>query len=77
MVENLPAVFPGQRYGYRIEGKTIAETWVKIIHRIKTTGVLRPTGYDGQVQELIDLMAMVTDEPPELFFPEPNYLPSE
>ncbi|NQE36724.1 hypothetical protein E5S67_04489 [Microcoleus sp. IPMA8] len=75
LVENLPTVLPGQRYGHRIEGKTIAETWVKIIHRIKTTGVLRPTGYDGQVQELIDLMAVVTDEPPEFFFPEPNYLP--
>jgi len=37
--------------------------------------VLRSTGYDGQWQELIDLMAVVTDEPPEFFFPEPNYLP--
>ncbi|MEG4496702.1 thymidylate synthase [Microcoleus sp. F10-C6] len=75
LVENLPTVLPGQRYGHRIEGKTIAETWVKIIHRIKTTGVLRPTGYDGQWQELIDLMAVVTEEPPKFFFPEPNYLP--
>lgn len=68
-------VFPGHRYGHRIEGKTIAETWVKIIHRIKTTGTLRPTGYDGQWQELIDLMAVVTDEPEDFYFPEPNYLP--
>jgi thymidylate synthase len=44
LVENLPTVLPGQRYGHRIEGKTIAETWIKIIHRIKTTGTLRPTG---------------------------------
>ncbi|MDY7013406.1 MAG: thymidylate synthase [Cyanobacteriota bacterium] len=70
-----PTLLPGVRYGHRIEGKTIAETWVKIIHRIKTTGTIRPTGYDGQWQELIDLMAVVTDEPPEFFFPEPNYLP--
>ncbi len=63
------------RYGHRIEGRTIAETWVKIIHRIKTTGTIRPTGYDGQWQELINLMAVVTDEPPEFYFPEPNYLP--
>lgn len=71
----VPTVLPGPRYGHRIEGKTIAETWVKIIHRIKTTGTLRPTGYDGQWQELIDLMAIVTDEPPDFYFPEPNYLP--
>ncbi|MDZ8028429.1 MAG: thymidylate synthase [Nostoc sp. SerVER01] len=70
-----PTVLPGPRYGHRIQGKTIAETWVKIIHRIKTTGTIRPTGYDGQWQELIDLMAIVTDEPAEFYFPEPNYLP--
>lgn len=70
-----PTILPGPRYGHRIEGKTIAETWVKIIHRIKTTGTIRPTGYDGQWQELIDLMAIVTDEPPDFYFPKPNYLP--
>ncbi|MEH2275285.1 MAG: thymidylate synthase [Nostoc sp.] len=68
-------VLPGPRYGHRIEGKTIAETWVKIIHRIKTTGTIRPTLHDGQWQELIDLMAIVTDEPNDFYFPEPNYLP--
>jgi len=71
----VPTVLPGTRYGHRIEGKTIAETWVKIIHRIKTTGTIRPTGYDGQWQELIDLMAVITDEPENFYFPEPNYLP--
>jgi len=71
----MPTVLPGTRYGHRIEGKTIAETWVKILHRIKSTGTIRPTGYDGQWQELIDLTAVVTDEPKEFYFPEPNYLP--
>jgi thymidylate synthase len=70
-----PTVLPGSRYGHRIEGKTIAETWVKIIHRIKTTGTIRPTGYDGKWQELIDLMAVITDEPADFYFPKPNYLP--
>ena len=68
-------VKPGSRYGHRIEGKTIAETWIKILQRIKTTGTIRPTGYDGKWQELIDLMAIVTDEPEDFYFPEPNYLP--
>lgn len=75
-VEVEPNVLPGPRYGHRIEGKTIAEAWVKIIHRIKTTGTIRPTQY-GQWQELIDLVAIVTDEPPDFHFPEPNYLPIE
>jgi thymidylate synthase len=77
MPNALPTIVPGERYGHRIQGKTIAETWVKIIHRIKTTGTIRPTAYDGQWQELIDLMAIVTDEPPNFYFPEPNYLPIE
>ena len=68
-------VFPGQRYGHRIEGATVAEAWVKLLHRIRTTGTLRPTGYDGQWQELIDLMTVVTDEPHDFYFPEPNFLP--
>ena len=68
-------VKPGPIYGHRIEGKTIAETWIKILQRIKTTGTIRPTGYDGKWQELIDLMAIVTDEPEDFYFPEPNYLP--
>lgn len=68
-------VKPGPLYGHRIEGKTIAETWIKILQRIKTTGTIRPTGYDGKWQELINLMAIVTDEPEDFYFPEPNYLP--
>jgi thymidylate synthase len=71
-----PTVFPGDRYGHRIEGKTIAQTWVKILHRIKTTGTIRPSQY-GQWQELIDLVAIVTEEPPDFYFPDPNYLPIE
>ncbi|MFO8038280.1 MAG: thymidylate synthase [Sodalinema sp.] len=66
---------PGRRYGHRLEGRTIAETWVKLIHRIRRTGTLRNTQHDSQWQELINLMAIVTDEPPEFYFPDPNYLP--
>ncbi len=73
-LETNPTILPGPRYGHRIEGHNIAETWVKILHKIKTTGTIRPTQY-GQWQELIDLMAIVTDEPLKFYFPSPNYLP--
>ncbi|MFN5514293.1 MAG: thymidylate synthase [Cyanobacteriota bacterium] len=69
-------VFPGPRYGHRLEGATIAATWLKILHRIKTTGTIRPTAY-GRWQELIDLTAIITDEPEDFYFPEPNYFPIE
>lgn len=75
VVEVSPTVLPGPVYGHRVEGKTIAETWVKILHTIKTTGKIRPTGYDGSWQELIDLTAIVTEEPDDFYFPEPNFLP--
>ena len=69
------AVLPGELYGHRIQGKTVAETWVKILHRIRTNGTPRPTGYDGTWQEIIDLTAIVTDEPRGGYFPDPNYMP--
>jgi thymidylate synthase len=70
-------VLPGPLYGHRVEGATIAETWVKIIQRIKTIGAIRPTGYDGKWQELINLMAVVTNEPDGFYIPKPNYLPCD
>ena len=73
----MPIVFPGPLYAHRIEGETIAETWVKIIHRIKSTGEIRPNSYGGEWQELIDLVAIVTSEPEYFYFPEPNYLPCD
>lgn len=75
VVTHKPTVFPGKRYGHVVEGKTIAETWVKIIQRIKTTGTIRSTQHDTSWQELIDFTAVVTNEPDSFYFPEPNYLP--
>lgn len=72
--QSIPTVLPGPCYGHRVEGPTIAHTWVKILHRIKTTGAIRPTQY-GHWQELIDLTAIVTAEPEDFYFPEPNFLP--
>jgi thymidylate synthase len=73
--ENITEIKPSNIYGHTITGKTIADTWVSIIHRIRQNGTIRPTGYDGEWQELIDLKAIITDEPIDFYFPEPNYLP--
>lgn len=73
--ESTPTTLPADIYGHRVTGKTIAETWVKLLHRIKTTGTIRPTGYDGFVQELVNIVAVVQDEPEDYYFPTPNYLP--
>ena len=68
-------ILPGPLYGHRIEADTVAEAWVKLLYLIRTTGTLRPTGYGGQWQELIDLVTIVNNEPEDYYFPEPNYLP--
>jgi len=68
-------MYPGHLYGHVIRGETVASCWVNILNRIRTTGQLRPNGYGGQWQELIDLMVVVKDEPRGFHFPEPNYLP--
>ncbi len=63
----------GERFGHRIEGKTIAETWVKILHRIRNSGTSRPTAYDSLWQEVINLTTIITDEPEAGYYPD--YLP--
>jgi thymidylate synthase len=71
------AVLPGELYGHIVRGKTIAEGWVKLLHLIRTTGVVRGTSHDSQWQELIGIMAVISDEGTDLdsfYFPEPNYL---
>jgi len=66
-------IIPSNIIGQRIEGETIAECWVRILARIRNHGIIRPTGYDGSWQELINLVAVVNDEPENFYIPD--YLP--
>lgn len=67
---------PCNPIGHTIFGETIAETWLFVVKRIRLHGITRPTGYDGQWQELINLQAVVSNEPKGFYFPKPNFLPS-
>ncbi len=69
------SILPGVLCGQRVEADTVAEAWVKLLQRIRTNGVIRPTGYDGSWQELIDLVVVVRNEPKDFFIPE--YLPCD
>jgi len=73
--ESTTLILPGTRHGHRVEARTIAEAWVEIVYRIFTFGQVQPSGYDSKRQELLNLVAIVTDEPEGFYFPEPNYLP--
>lgn len=70
-----PRLLPGHLYSHRIEADTVADGWILLLHRILTTGNERPTGYDGNWQELINLQMLITDEPTEFYIP--SYLPCD
>lgn len=55
--------YAGRQYGVTIQAPTIAECWLKMVAAIRRNGVVHPNGFDTYWQELIDLVAIVTDEP--------------
>ena len=69
-------VFPGQLYGNRVEASVIAQAWVKLLHRIRKVGRIT-TGNHGKIQELIDTITVINNEPENFYFPDPNYLPTD
>jgi len=66
-------VYPGQLYGNRITASSIAETWVKILHLIRRTGVVGVSSRGGKWQELIDIVSVIDGEDCEKF-PIDDYL---
>lgn len=67
---------PGAAIANRVEGKTIAEAWVNLLHRTISFGEKQPTGYDGYVWEILNATTVIRDEPENFYFPEPNFLPA-
>lgn len=72
--EPISETIPGYNTGLVVRGETIADTWVKILYNIKMAGVKRPTQYDGQCQEILNLVSVVSNEPEDFYIPD--YLPT-
>ena len=67
---------PSEQTGFRVSGKTVAQTWLKLLHEIEKYGRAKHTRYskDNSLKEILNLTAVITDEnPDEIYFPE--YLP--
>lgn len=66
IIKEIPIIKSKTRSGNtnspRVEGKTIEEVWVKILHLIRTNGLLTNSQY-GQRQELISLGVTITEQP--------------
>ena len=69
-------VFPSEQTGFRVQAKTVAQTWLKLLNEIDKYGRAKHTRYskDNSLKEILNLTAVITDEnPDDIYFPE--YLP--
>jgi len=66
IIKEIPIIKSKTRSGNtnspRIEGKTVEEVWIKILHLIRTNGLLTNSQY-GQRQEIISLSVTITEQP--------------
>ena len=71
-----PATFPSEQIGFRVHGKTVAQTWLKILNNILRYGRNKTTRYtqENKLKELLNVMAVVYDEKPDKPY-LPHYFP--
>ncbi len=62
-----PFTFPSEQIGFRIHGKTAAQTWLKILNNILRYGRNKTTRYtqENELKELLNVMAVVYEEDPD------------
>lgn len=74
--EKKVTTWPSEQVSFRIEGATVAQTWLKVLNMVSKYGRVKSTRYasTNELREILNLNAIVTDEDPENeYFPE--YLP--
>jgi thymidylate synthase len=71
-----PFTFPSEQIGFRVHGKTAAQTWLKVLNNIMRYGRNKNTRYtqENELKELLNVMAVVYDEDPEKPY-LPHYFP--
>ena len=59
--------FPSEKVGFVVRGKTVGETWLKMLNAVYNYGKMTKmyAKETTQVREIINLMAIVTDENPD------------
>lgn len=57
--------WPCDPVGFKVVGKTVGEVWLEILDTVMRFGVRKETEYGSEMKELINLLAVVTDEDPE------------
>lgn len=72
----IPKTFPSEQIGFRVQGETVAQTWLRVLNNIIRYGRPKKTRYTqtNELKEILNLTAVVTDEDPDnIYFP--HYLP--
>jgi len=54
--------YPSEQTGFVVRGKTIGETWIKILDTVLRFGHVKKSQYSDDQQELVCLTSVVTDE---------------
>lgn len=68
-----PFTYPSEQVGFRVSGKSVAATWLKVLNNIIKYGRTKKTRYTqtNELKELLNLMAVVTEEDPDnIYFPK-------
>ena len=58
-------VLPSEKVGFLVRGKTILETWTKVVDRVMRYGTIKGTQYGTQQRELIGVTWVVENEDPD------------
>jgi thymidylate synthase len=60
---------PSEATGFRVEGATVAETWLELLKLVMRFGQIKPTDYSQLQRELFNTVAVITEEnPDDIFF---------
>jgi len=72
----VPVSWPSESIGFRVEGSTVAQTWLMVLRTVLRYGLPKRTRYGNTraLKEALNVVAVVQSEnPDDVFFPE--YLP--
>jgi len=69
-------IFPAPNSVQVLRAKTVADGWLELLHYIMTYGKRVPTHYDQDTMEIVDLVMVITAQPPHPTEEEtPHFLP--
>ena len=60
-----PDFYPSDMSSFKVSGKTVGDTWLKILKTIEKFGYVKKSQYGDDQKEIISLVSVVTDEDPD------------